>query len=278
MRTLSIDDVLMIHARVARDARRSDEPIALMHGTGIEASVKDRGLLESAASRQFAGTTNGMLYKSPMENAATLMYGLAKNHAFYDGNKRTALVSLLNHLDRNHLSLVDLRWHEVESMVLELVVGELPLRPRLRHVVAGVGARADRDFRALVEWIRQNCREVQRGERRMTYDELNTIIRRHGYEFANPDGSSIPIVKLAIEQKRNILGRKREVRVRSNVGSIGFPGWKREVGITDVKRVRKFCRLTEENGVDSAAFYDEAMRLDEIVNRYRQVLRSLANK
>ncbi len=278
LRTLSVDDVVAIHSRVATDARRSDKPIAVMSGLGIDATVKDRGLLESAVGRQFAGMADRLFYGSPLENAATLMYGLAKNHAFHDGNKRTALVSLLNHLDRNHWSLVDLKWHEVEAMVLELVVGDLPSRPKLKHAVANITINTERDFRALVEWVRQNTRQVQRGERRMTFDELNAIIKHHGYELTSPNGHSASIVRESTQTKRNLLGRRVPVQVRQHVGTIGYPGGKREIGIIDIKRVRKFCRLTEEYGVDSAAFYDEAVILDEIINKYRKVLRSLADK
>ncbi|HET7787004.1 MAG TPA: hypothetical protein VFL36_13620, partial [Myxococcales bacterium] len=61
-------------------------------------------------------------------------------------------------------------------------------------------------------------------------------------------------------------------------GTIPYPGGKREISILDIKQVRKICRLTEEFGIDSAVFYDEETAVDEIINRYRKVLRSLADK
>lgn len=61
--------------------------------------VRDMGLLTSALARQkvcFGGVTK---YTQPLDICATLFYGIAKNHAFVDGNKRTALLTLLYQLD-----------------------------------------------------------------------------------------------------------------------------------------------------------------------------------
>ena len=59
------------------------------HGGG--AGVRDAGLLESALARP----RNLALYGEPdaCEIAAAYGFGLARNHAFIDGNKRTAFVA-----------------------------------------------------------------------------------------------------------------------------------------------------------------------------------------
>jgi death on curing protein len=46
--------------------------------------------------------------------------------------------------------------------------------------------------------------------------------------------------------------------------------------MTTLKDLRRMCRLTEEHGVDTGAFYDGAEVIDVFVNRYRTVLRRLA--
>lgn len=54
--------------------------------------LRDRGLLESALDRPrnlFAHRPRSSIFRL----AATLCIGLAKNHAFNDGNKRTALLA-----------------------------------------------------------------------------------------------------------------------------------------------------------------------------------------
>ena len=57
-------------------------------------------LLQSALSRQNVSYGGKTKYREPLQICATLFYGLIKNHCFVDGNKRTALLTLLYQLDR----------------------------------------------------------------------------------------------------------------------------------------------------------------------------------
>jgi len=59
------------------------------HGGGQ--GIRDEGLLDSALQRP----PNKLAYGSPdlSELAAAYAYGIARNHPFIDGNKRTALVT-----------------------------------------------------------------------------------------------------------------------------------------------------------------------------------------
>jgi len=69
--------VLAIHARQLAE-----------HGGGT--GVRDFGLLDSALQRP----QNKLAYETPdlADLAAAYAYGIARNHPFIDGNKRTALV------------------------------------------------------------------------------------------------------------------------------------------------------------------------------------------
>lgn len=73
-RYLSEDDVIHINERV----------------TGTSDMLTSRLLLRSAVHRQWAGFGDEELYPSVQEKAAALFHGLCSNHAFIDGNKRTA--------------------------------------------------------------------------------------------------------------------------------------------------------------------------------------------
>ena len=93
-------------------SRKTKEPIWLsvvqvrmLHAESIKyfgglAGIRDEGLLESAVDRprnKFAfGDT-----KSLFVLAASYAFGIARNHAFVDGNKRTALLSIRAFLFRN---------------------------------------------------------------------------------------------------------------------------------------------------------------------------------
>ena len=81
---LSEDEVISIHNRQLSE-----------HGGG--AGVRDMGLLQSALARpQNAFHYNQVVSLAKL--AACYGFGIAKNHAFIDGNKRTSLVACLTFL------------------------------------------------------------------------------------------------------------------------------------------------------------------------------------
>ena len=71
------------------------------HGGG--AGLRDEGLLESAVQRPI----NKSQYGEPdfSDLAASYAYGIARNHPFIDGNKRTALVASFTFLYLNGFSV-----------------------------------------------------------------------------------------------------------------------------------------------------------------------------
>lgn len=90
------------------------------HG-GAE-GVRDDGLLESALARPL----NAASYGEPdlAELAALYALGIARNHPFVDGNKRTAYVALELFLNLNG---IDLAASDAEATVamLDMAAGEL---------------------------------------------------------------------------------------------------------------------------------------------------------
>lgn len=91
MKWLRLDAVLAMHSRQIAE-----------HGG--EAGVRDRGLLESALARP----QNIEAYEPDADIArlaASLAFGIAKNHPFIDGNKRTALVAARTFLALNGFEL-----------------------------------------------------------------------------------------------------------------------------------------------------------------------------
>lgn len=63
--------------------------------------VKDPGLLDSALNRPRQSVFGENAYPSIYEKAAALFESIAKNHAFHNANKRTALASLIVFLKLN---------------------------------------------------------------------------------------------------------------------------------------------------------------------------------
>lgn len=67
-----------------------------------QAGVKDPGLLDSAINRPKQSVFGMDAYPTIYEKAAALFESIAKNHAFHNANKRTALASLIVFLKINH--------------------------------------------------------------------------------------------------------------------------------------------------------------------------------
>lgn len=108
-RWLTEAQVLAIHERLLAE-----------HG-GL-AGVRDEGLLKSALERP----RNLFAYENPshFDMAAAYAHGIAKNHPFLDGNKRTALMAAYTFLGRNGWQLAA---SEEKSVVAtqELASGEM---------------------------------------------------------------------------------------------------------------------------------------------------------
>ncbi|HEX2888869.1 type II toxin-antitoxin system death-on-curing family toxin [Vineibacter terrae] len=119
-RWLSIRSILAIHAEQVAE-----------HGGGT--GVRDAALLESALARPM----NLAAYGSPdaAALAAAYAYGLARNHPFVDGNKRTAFVAAATFLLRNGLG-VEAAEAEVVLAFMDLAAGRM-------------------DEEALASWFRQ---------------------------------------------------------------------------------------------------------------------------
>jgi death-on-curing protein len=89
---------------------------------GGAAGIRDHGLLRSALARP----QNLRAYGEPDEAALAPAYafGVARNHPFVDGNKRTAAVAALLFLDLNGATYA-IGEAELVVMVLALAGGEL---------------------------------------------------------------------------------------------------------------------------------------------------------
>lgn len=119
---LDIDLVLDFHA----------EQLALFGGAD---GIRDRGLLESALARPLNKFGYGETSIAAL--AAAYGFGIARNHPFIDGNKRTALASMIVFLGLNGLDL-GASQEAATAMILSLAAGEITEE-------------------LLAQWISDNC-------------------------------------------------------------------------------------------------------------------------
>ncbi|MGS1095917.1 type II toxin-antitoxin system death-on-curing family toxin [Aquamicrobium terrae] len=84
--------------------------------------VRDEGMLESALARPLQKEAYGE--PDLCELAAAYLFGIAKNHPFVDGNKRTAFAAADLFLYFNGLS-IEATPEEIITLVLKVAAGEI---------------------------------------------------------------------------------------------------------------------------------------------------------
>ena len=108
---LSKEQVLQLH-------------ISLIEATGGSNGLRDEGLLDSALSNPFQSFGGEELYPSIPAKAAQLCFGLVKNHAMVDGNKRLGVHVMLVFLALNGYEL-SYKQKELSDMILSVAAGEI---------------------------------------------------------------------------------------------------------------------------------------------------------
>jgi death-on-curing protein len=113
MHYLTAEQVLFIHARLIAE-------------TGGAHGVLDLGLLLSAIARPRSTFDGQELYPDLFSKAAALLESLIGNHAFLDGNKRTAIAAAGLFLKLNDFQLTA-DDSEVFDFTLQCAQGRVPL-------------------------------------------------------------------------------------------------------------------------------------------------------
>jgi death on curing protein len=266
---LSVEDVLFIHGRLCEDFAASSDPID-------PPGVRDPSLLESAVGRQHAGYAQLLKYPEPVLNAATLLYGLCNDHPFHNGNKRTALVAALSHLDKNNLVLRTTKQSELFNLMIATA------DHRLVHRVVKVGrdtervarrGTADEEVQAVADWLAPRIDPITRGEKPITYRELRQILVNFGFTLTTRPNGKMDVSRT--ETKRILLLTTQREKAMM---AIKWPGEGRTVPINEIKHVRQTLELCEHDGVTSDSFYAKGVRVDRFINDYRMVLRKLASR
>ncbi len=106
----------------------------------LSPGVRDENLLASAVNTPFQTFIGNDLYPSIYDKAAQLCYGIANNHPFTDGNKRTALHSMYVYLIINGFDITATQ-QDVENMIIDVAAGNM--------------TNAE-----LTQWLRENTVEI----------------------------------------------------------------------------------------------------------------------
>ena len=237
--------------------------------------------MHSTLSRQFSGYEGKVKWNNNLEICASLFWGLVKNHAFHDVNKRTALLSLFYHLVK--IGRYPTETHDTyEELAINVAANNLDKYSEFSKFKK----KPDAEVLFIANFLNQYTRAMEKKEFKITYRQLDHILRNFilkdnfsrnlKYGLANPNKSQIDIVKIT-EVSVGLFNRKT-IWEEKRINSIGFPGWTRLINVDAVKQIRKITGLTAENGYDSETFYHEADALPYLIHEFQSLLQKLADK
>jgi death on curing protein len=102
---------------------------------GGSAGIRDKPLLESAVAAPQATRMGQPLITDAIEIAAAYFFYICRNHAFIDGNKRTALASCLVFLQTNDLlPSAKLPIDDWEELVLDVASSKIDREQTTRRL------------------------------------------------------------------------------------------------------------------------------------------------
>lgn len=232
-------DVLAIHGGLIAFFSEGEDPID-------PPGPRDATLLGSAISRPRTSLGNFDKYTTVEAKAAALFHSLVKNHAFHNGNKRTALVSMLAFLEKNGRRL---RAEVTDDEIFELVV----------NVADGTWPDPNLSIDDVVESIAQWLRD------RTTTRTCKVSAMRVNDFLAKCEQAGCRIIDASASW-----------RVQSESGSIAFQKSTPELVGSVVKVYIRKLGLPRA-GID-ADYFQEGINEDaDIIMRFQAILRRLAH-
>ncbi|MDP1678909.1 MAG: type II toxin-antitoxin system death-on-curing family toxin [Candidatus Nitrotoga sp.] len=260
---MGIQDVLRAHFLIA------DYFYGENYGIG-GIGPKDPNLLHSAVYRQFTGFDGNDKWETPFERCATLIFGLVKDHPFYDANKRTALLVLLYFL-KTIKRTPTVYQIDLENFIVDIAENNLDKHSRYKALKL---KKDDAEIYFIADYMRRHSRVIDKQSYTITYRELDYCLKKFKFCLSNPNKNFIDVCR--IEDKRSFLGLGKIKTKIVKIAHIGFPGWKCQVGKGAIATVRRETKLVPEKGVDSESFYRGTDPLYSLLAEYTGPLERLA--
>lgn len=256
---ISYNDVLKAHYLIANQF--------INEGETVTYGVKDKNILGSALGRQLTGLGGYSKWEKPEEICATLFYGLIKNHAFHDVNKRTALLTLLYQLHKFGRT-IKVKQIEFERLAVNVADDNYETYNQFKKFKN----KEDPEVLFIADFIHHSTRAIDKKYYLVTFHDFNRLLKRYNCYIEEVGGNFANVVK--IKKKGWFVKEDFHEKIKQ----IGFPGWKKQVDKNTLREVLKSAELTEKKGIDSEAFFKEGQPLSSLIDIYYKPLSRLRDK
>lgn len=260
---VNVDEVLRAHYLLCDYFSREGEPIAA-------AGPRDKTLLLSAVDRQIVGFGDIQKWNDVYHKAATLFFGIIKNHAFFDGNKRTGLLCALHQLIKNR-RIPTGQQKEFEQLAVDTAGNRLHTYTRY----SSFEKKDDPEVRVIAHFFRQHTRKEDKQLYVITFNQLRRILAKYDFQIEGPHDNLIDVIKY--EQASRFFGLSRRVE-RRLIAQVGCPRMSAEINLKALKTVLRNAGLTPENGYDSQVVFKDADPFDYLIDKFNEPLRRLRDK
>lgn len=229
-------------------------------------------MLSSAVARQSVGYGKNSKWNDPYSKIATLTFGLTKDHAFQDGNKRTALLCMIMALHRQKRRL-ECKKSDLEILLVRIAANTMNEYKTFQKYQKKHGEDAIVVFTA--DLLKSKSRPIDNRFRTLTYEEFNQKLKQYDVWLDNPNGAFIDVMQKVKGRKLfGLIQKDKPVRRLQ----IGFPGMKRQINLKAVNCVLQATGLTPENGIDRQTFYEGTEPEYRLIEEYFEILKRLKDR
>jgi death-on-curing protein len=269
--TLSVDEILDLHEVLCNNYQLLPEMEPIR-----PAGVKNMDMLESAVSRQMVGSMDYYKYGDLHSNCATVIYGIVKNHAFHNGNKRMGFLVMLKHLYKNSYVITPgIKHNEIYELLTSLASNSLNLHARTYYqnffkiVVRGTEWSDETDITYLSYWLRQNTenKNVKIKLKTISLNDLQAILQKKELTVKF-DGKYLEVVRPIFFFKKIFGGRayKKHYSIKKS----------KNIPLNVIEDIRRDFNLSFRDGVDNNSFYNDDHLLNEEIISYKTIIYRLA--
>lgn len=230
--------------------------------------LKNYNLLSSAIARQSVALGNSYKYDTPLKKAATVYYGLIKNHAFHDGNKRTALLTLLYFILKIGRKPTK-HQREFENLTERIAADKYTEYKNWKSFIKHSDKELlDLKIDFIAKLLKNYTEKKDDSYKALTYRELDTKLHPYGF-YLEPCGSQE--INLYYKTK-NIFGKEKIEKLYQ----IGFKGWTRQIFEKSFKCI--IAEVKKKIDIDVGTLYRGGDPMYKLIETFEGPLKRLKDK